>query len=430
MKRVLLLLLAFVFVGLTSEPSVRATGLDEGELRSIYNDTLWYDPSDGLISCQAGTSPSTTGGSELPTEITTLISQNEPTYKEAAEATDVPWQMLAAVHYREANNDPNRDLQNGDTLGTRVNAAGGRGAESTLLQSAIDAGKFLQSNAKGGQFHKALTADGPNDASLIKDAFYSYNSGPGQASAYDQQARDLGFQVPPNGFEGSPYVMNNFDEKHQNMKIITHDHGGLDGTDTRFGAFAIYTMLGGGSTGGSCSGAAPGDAIQTALNYAWPDYHPANYCQEKASYLSAIKAAAANGEYVGGTCTIGGTWPGVDCGAFVTRVMRDSRADPTYNESNGNTISQQAYLDAHPEKYQKLTNVNGTADLHPGDIAINDVHTYMYVGSQPGFNGNSASASFSSTGESWRAPMASNAYGFGGEFTWYRLISGGQNAAQ
>jgi hypothetical protein len=110
--------------------------------------------------------------------------------------------------------------------------------------------------------------------------------------------------------------------------------------------------------------------------------------------------------------------------------MRDSRADPTYNESNGNTISQQAYLDAHPEKYQKLTNVNGTADLHPGDIAINDVHTYMYVGSQPGFNGNSASASFSSTGESWRAPMASNAYGFGGEFTWYRLISGGQNAAQ
>ncbi|MBX4197624.1 hypothetical protein KW801_03675, partial [Candidatus Saccharibacteria bacterium] len=162
----------------------------------------------------------------------------------------------------------------------------------------------------------------------------------------------------------------------------------------------------------------------TAINYAWPDYHPPNYCKEKPSYVAAMAAASKNGEYLGGTCTIGGTWVGVDCGAFVTRVMRDSKADPNYNSANGNTIAQQQYLDSNPNKYQRLSNVRGTPDLQPGDIAINSVHTYMYVDSQLGFNGNSASASFSTTGRSWRAPMASRADNFS-DFTWYRLKSGG-----
>lgn len=139
------------------------------------------------------------------------------------------------------------------------------------------------------------------------------------------------------------------------------------------------------------------------------------------AYATAISAAQARGEFVGG-----GKYPGIDCGGFVTRVMRDSGVDPNYNQYQGDTNAQIRYLDEQVAsgKYQKLASVNSTADLQPGDIAINSNHTYIYVGSQPGFNGNSASSSFSTSGESWRAPMADNAYGFS-EFSWYRLKAGG-----
>ncbi len=176
-----------------------------------------------------------------------------------------------------------------------------------------------------------------------------------------------------------------------------------------------------GDSGDSCSAdsggsAVSGDAIKTALGYAWPTYHPADYCTERESYKAAILKAKANGEYTGGDCDAAHV--GIDCGGFVTRVMRDSGVDKDYNRGNGNTVTQQAYLDemVSKGKYMKVS-ASSTADLQPGDIAINDHHTYMYVGKQTGFNGNSASASFGS----WRAPMASAAYGIDGEFTWYRL---------
>jgi hypothetical protein len=298
-----------------------------------------------------------------------------------------------------------------------------------FLSQAIAAGNFLQHTALGGNLptHRAPLKPSGTDPEEIKDTLYSYN---GRASAYAQQAQQLGFNPQTQPYEGSPYVMNNFDPTHHNMGIITGQSGSntIDGVDTRLGAFTVYARLGAADASGDCSGGAvAGNVIQTALNYAWASYHAPNYCTEKPSYQAAIKAAARRGEYVGGTCTIGGTWLGVDCGAFVTRVMRDSKADPDYNANNGDTIAQKAYMDAHPEKYQKLVNVSSTGDLQPGDIAINDNHTYIFVGSQAGFGGNSASASFSSKGTSWRAPMADNAYGFT-EFSWYRLKTGANNA--
>lgn len=177
------------------------------------------------------------------------------------------------------------------------------------------------------------------------------------------------------------------------------------------------------STDTNCSsaagGAVIGDIVKTAINYSWPDYHPAPYLIMRPSYKAAIERAQANNEYVGGL-----NHPGVDCGGFVTRVMRDSGADPNYNwgpgsPKQGPTPAQQAYMDAHPEKYQRLGPQTSTANLQPGDIAINSEHTYIYVGKQAGFNGNSASASVLS----WRTPMASNAYfsNSAGSFLWYRL---------
>jgi hypothetical protein len=402
-----------LFIALSS--NVAAQTINEDDANSIYNDTVWYKGTgNSASSCSPGTPASS---DSLPADIISAINKFKPDYEKASQASKVPWQMLAGLHYRETGL-----AASGSNLFQINNYSG----PSDLLSQAIAAGKFLQQFSVPANLpnHRAPLQPTGTDPEEIKDTFYSYN---GRASEYADQAEKLGFNKQTQPYEGSPYVMNEYDAKHKDMGIITHDNGGIDGIDTRFGAYTIYARLGGPSGAGSCSGAVGGNAVQTAINYAWPDYHSAPYCPEKPSYKQAIEAAASKGEYVGGTCTIDGTWVGVDCGAFVTRVMRDSGADPKYNQYEGNTISQQQYLDEQVAagKYIRLSSVNGTSDLQPGDIAINSVHTYMYVGNQPAFHGNSASASFSSTGESWRAPMASNAYGFGGEFTWYRLKAGG-----
>jgi hypothetical protein len=167
----------------------------------------------------------------------------------------------------------------------------------------------------------------------------------------------------------------------------------------------------GGATRGSCS--CTEAMMATAKLYAWPTYRGSGFITMKPEYEAAIKAAQARGEYVGVPA-------GIDCGGFVTRVMRDSSADKNYNAEEGNTYDQKKYMDDNPDKYQNLGTKTSTADLQPGDIAITaNTHTYMFTGDQ-GFNGyDSVSAS-----QGDRAPMASNAYFVdtnGVPFTWYRL---------
>jgi D-alanyl-D-alanine carboxypeptidase len=384
-------------------------------------------PTTPTPSTPASATPS---GPALPSDITNAVKKNKAAYQKAAQAADVPWQLIAALHYRETG------LSTGNPNIFQITGYSGGG---DLASQATSAGNFLQKNAVPGNLpenRKPLKQTG-NDPEEIKDTLFSYN---GRAQVYAQQAASLGFSASKQPYEGSPYVMNNYDTKHHNMGIITHDGGGVDGTDTRYGAFAIYAGLGGDVDDTTTSAetecppdnlnqAVPGSAVKTAINYAWPDYHPANYCTERETYKEAIKKARANGEYTGGDCD--SAHIGIDCGGFITRVMRDSGTDPNYNwgpsnPKQGNTVAQQAYLEAQVTagKYEKVkpTAIEAgitTGDLQPGDIAINGTHTYMYVGKQSGFHGNSASASF----QIWRAPMASNAYGLDGEFTWYRLKS-------
>ncbi len=150
-------------------------------------------------------------------------------------------------------------------------------------------------------------------------------------------------------------------------------------------------------------------AVQKALEYSWSDGRKG--LEMKPSYKEAVEAAQAKKEYVGGY-----RYPGIDCGGFITLVMRNSGADPNYNPKKSNTIGQKAYLKSS-QKYENLGDLTDVSKLQPGDIAVNDSHTYMYVGSQPDFHGNSASASLDGY-----APTANSAY-FG--FTWFRLKSGG-----
>jgi len=119
-----------------------------------------------------------------------------------------------------------------------------------------------------------------------------------------------------------------------------------------------------------------GDLLQTLRAYAWPEYRGLTTVATD-DYKTAVQRAISVGRYVGGEA-----YPGIDCGGFVTTLIVDSGFDKNYNYGSftakgaGFTDIQETWLKANWEP------ISGTdaADRHPGDVAINDHHTYVYVG--------------------------------------------------
>jgi len=180
----------------------------------------------------------------------------------------------------------------------------------------------------------------------------------------------------------------------------------------------------------------PGNAqqaiLQTIFKYAWPDYRSSSRSDAtvgKDVYIQATRAAIQRGEYVGDHC--GYDWRtsnrvGADCGGFTTRVMRDSGADPTYNEDECNTLCQRNYLRRNSTgpnaRYIRITSER---DLQGGDIAVvnnaSKHHTFFYVGKMTGPNGEPFNGVAASASQCGRAPMAGPTDTFS-DYEWYRLI--------
>lgn len=158
-----------------------------------------------------------------------------------------------------------------------------------------------------------------------------------------------------------------------------------------------------GSSGDPCTGSFNGgDLAATVKAYAWPKF-TAGRTDQQAAYTAAIGKAKSENRYIGGA-------NGNDCGGFVTTLVYDSGFDKTYNSNakGGNTIAQEAWLKQH---WQQLS----SNDRQPGDVAINETHTYIYVGKIDGFDSVIASASYSD-----RAPMAGSESQSDPSFRWYR----------
>ncbi|HSE61789.1 MAG TPA: hypothetical protein VLA88_05860 [Candidatus Saccharimonadales bacterium] len=191
---------------------------------------------------------------------------------------------------------------------------------------------------------------------------------------------------------------------------------------------AAPTGSGSSTTGCGTGENTPGNgSLQAVMDkikeYAWPDYCKANHspCPGYASATTkkpAYAAAVKRSKYKGDSCY----GSGVDCGAFVTIVMRESGADPDYNKGNGPTGTQLAYLRANSGPGKKYIKVPSNK-LQGGDIAIRDGHTFFYIGKVEGMNGDTASAS-----QCQRAPMAGPMYDRDG-FEWYRLVAPAGGAA-
>ncbi|MBH1980030.1 N-acetylmuramoyl-L-alanine amidase [Candidatus Saccharibacteria bacterium] len=166
-----------------------------------------------------------------------------------------------------------------------------------------------------------------------------------------------------------------------------------------------------GGCGGSSGGAVSGDLAATAKAYAWPETHPSGFTERKKEYVDAIAKTKAD-SYIGGC-------EGVDCGAFVTRLVIDSGHDPGYNFSGksadgaGPTSTQEDWAKKNWEPIG--SGVQDPAKLKPGDVAINAQHTFIFVGDGVFEGTDIASASLCD-----RAPMAGGNSANEPGFNWYR----------
>lgn len=159
-------------------------------------------------------------------------------------------------------------------------------------------------------------------------------------------------------------------------------------------------------------GVGGGDLIKTVKAYAWPTYKGLTTSPTDA-YDSAVQKAIGQGRYVGGI-----SYPGIDCGGFVTTLVIDSGFDKDYNYSGlkskgaGYTGIQETWLKAN---WKQISSTDAT-DRQPGDVAINDTHTYIFVG--PTAFPNHAPIASASLDE--RAPMQGNESVATASFRWYR----------
>lgn len=183
----------------------------------------------------------------LSSSITNSVNANKADYVSVMNSTGVPWEMLAAIHYRETSFS-RTNPSNGQGI---FQFAGGEGGPYPAgpvsdaefrRQLKFMANKLQSDYVWRGSISRERRTLKPNeqDTVLVKDTLFSYN---GRATVYANQAAKYGYSSSQQPYEGSPYVMNRFDCKRARMGIITRDYGSLDGTDTRYGAFTLFARL-------------------------------------------------------------------------------------------------------------------------------------------------------------------------------------------
>ena len=238
--------------------SAYAVGKDQ---RKIFD---WGVPYHNIEPCVPGGGNLSIGDNKdyegnqiLTDEELDKVKKYQPVYQKIASKYGMPWQVLAAVHYRESR------LKHGDT-GVCEGPYGVYPVESWLCGSDYDDAMFERATDRAASDievkHNIAGGGDWNDPNTVKKVFFYYN---GAAGVYKQQALKLGFdQAGADRGEGSPYVMNKADEKRDpnkngsNWGQITGNGGGIGYPANKdYGAFVVYMGLGGGSGSSSGGGA-------------------------------------------------------------------------------------------------------------------------------------------------------------------------------
>lgn len=325
------------------------------------------------------------------------IAANRPVYEEAARENDMPWQILAVLHYREhslnvsnpSNGQGIYQLYSYTSGGTNSNAfkpAGPVTTEEFLRQTKI-AAKLVKE-----RYGPELTAN--PDSRTVKKMFFRYN---GEAEIYKKQALDMGFTPEQASIgEGSPYVMSRADAKRDSTKggmsweMFVGDGVSTTGHNERnFGAYVVYLALGGftdnsGTSG--CSGSQPGTGgysggghqviSQTAVDLAWHRYDTETDGAAR-GYFSGNRKTGSTA-YLEAQRKAGNVGDVTDCGRFVSVVLRSSGVDPNFPlvDTTGSILP---YLSRHPDLYDQIPNTGDTSVLQSGDILIVPGHIKLVV---------------------------------------------------
>ena len=224
--------------------------------------------------CSTSSTPTTTSASNLDyagrpilnsTQIQ-AIAQNMTVYQEAAQAVNIPWEVLAAIHYEESNLAMSNPDNGKDKSGNEFSNGVYQITTETYTPGPITNAEFIDETNKAAQF---IASEGTglktsSDSDVIKTTFFDYN---GAAPAYIQQAISLGFsQAQANIGEGSYYVMNKADAERDASALpagektwgyISTSGGELTypAGDVMYGTFIVYADLAGISPtegGGNC----------------------------------------------------------------------------------------------------------------------------------------------------------------------------------
>jgi hypothetical protein len=159
------------------------------------------------------------------------IEELRPLYEQAAEKTNMPWYLLAAIHYEEANNDPNMSAFAGESLGSaNPDGQGINGyAPANQLQNYIAALKHAR--AMGEWVYGTEISKDTKDLDKIGESLLAYNRGTIYKSA----------GLSP---EDSPYVYSGLSKDGKDYSCIFPDADPLAGrVDQRPGALAVIIYL-------------------------------------------------------------------------------------------------------------------------------------------------------------------------------------------
>lgn len=201
----------------------------------------------------------------------------------------------------------------------------------------------------------------PLDATV---SFHTYYEGSADSPAKVQQVRGANAQKVYDQYKDAPAIAGSTVPGAAEKPTINS----TSTVSKRVGASCLPTAGG-------------GDLIGLVQQYAWPEYRRAGTQQATTptdAYRDAVQRAIAANRYVGG----GSNYRGIDCGGFVTTLIVDSGFDKNYNygslisQGAGYTIKQEQWLKAN----WKTLDPKDATDRQPGDVAINESHTYIFVG--------------------------------------------------
>jgi len=239
-----------------------------------------YDPKLSIL--KDGSALDYAGNTALSDAQIKAIKDNEQVYRSSALKAGIPWEMLAAVHYRETglkNYGPRNGNGPYQIVGNSYPIADSYTPEE-FQKASDDAANFIKSKSNGLSLSNFLN---------VEFTFFAYN---GASSQYINQALALGFaQEEANDGAGSPYVMNQMDQKrdprdettstNSSWGQIKKDGGSIEypanSGDGQYGAFVIYSLLiGADITGARCSGTSGKNIDATSLQTEFADYMKAN----------------------------------------------------------------------------------------------------------------------------------------------------------